>query len=43
MENFGVITVQSSRVSGPCAARDHVSAEYPVTNVYLPRAQSRLH
>jgi hypothetical protein len=35
MENFGVITVQSSRVSGLCAARDHVSAQYPVINVYF--------
>jgi uncharacterized membrane protein YeiH len=35
MESFGVITVQSSRVSGPCAARDYVIAQYPVINVYF--------
>ena len=35
MESFGVITVQSSRVSGPCAMRDHVSAQYPVINMYI--------
>jgi len=35
MESFGLITVHSSRVSGPYAARDHVSAQYPVINVYF--------
>jgi hypothetical protein len=43
MESFGVITVQSFRTSGLCAARDRVSAQYPVMRCTLPRAQSRLH
>jgi len=40
---LGVITVQSSRVSGHCAACDHASAQYPVMGCTLPWAQSRLH
>jgi len=40
---LGVITVQSSRASGHCAARDHASAQCPVTGCTLPRAQSRVH
>ena len=35
MESFGVITVQSSRVSEHCAACDHASAQYPVTGAYF--------
>ena len=27
---MGVITVQRSRASGHCVARDHASAQYPV-------------
>ena len=33
---LGVITVQSSgAASGHCGARDHASAQYPVTGVYF--------
>ena len=35
MESFGLITVQSSRVSERCTARDHASAQYPVTGAYF--------
>jgi len=35
MESFGVITVQSSGVSGHCTARDHASAQCPVTGAYF--------
>ena len=42
-ESLGVITVRSSRASGHCAARDHASAQHPVTGCTLPRAQCRLH
>jgi len=35
MESFGVITVQSSCVFEHCIARDHASAQYPVTGAYF--------
>jgi hypothetical protein len=43
VETLGVVTVESSRASGLCAARDHASGQYPVIWCTLPRAQSRLH
>jgi len=35
MESFGVITVESSRVPEHRTARDHASAQYPVTGAYF--------
>ena len=40
MESFGVHYRSESSVTGHCAARDHASAQYPVTRQTLPRTQS---
>jgi len=42
-ESFGVNCCPESSVTGHCAAREHVSSQYPVTRCTLPRAQSKLH